>query len=75
MIRESLKEVSRLDGIVAIMIIQSGGGRASVEMFGISVWSKCCLESGVRVLAGDGCGDLPSERSAAVLEECSFQKD
>lgn len=75
MIRESLKEVFRLDGILAIMIIQSDGGRASVEMCETSAQSKCCLECGVRVLAGDGCGDLPSERSAAVLEECSFQKD
>lgn len=67
--------MAKLDGIMAIMIIQIGGGRASLEMFEISAWSKCCLESGVKVLAGDGCGDLSSERSAAVLEECGFQKD
>ena len=67
--------MAKLDGIMAIMIIQIGWGRASLEMFEISAWSKCCLESGVKVLAGDGCGDLSSERSAAVLEECGFQKD
>lgn len=65
MISEGLKKVAELDGILAIMIINSGRRTASKEMLEISAWPECHLESEMKIVAGDSCEDLASRKSGA----------